>query len=353
LEPDDISHDSADLTFLYGPSTNYFALYISQYAPAFLANGDVRLVLMRLFKALDVSANRWAHGLSPKHDLNVLISMPRVSLLPQRHLGNGRQSSPLLIVPCKVTSPEALNALAIVFSGRIHSSPHMNVEGIQGPPILVSQTSPTTTDTTMSNAESTDALSEPAAARALYICYLHYHDTFYSDLITHAETVALPEKALAAINLIMSIINAKWSPLPTENQFDTNTTSKSMTDLPSETELSSLLPHQARTPAQPLPIDGAAALLASPGREKVLPWLLRPPQTFSNLVGGRGDAESAAYKIAMAKWDCLKMLHAKLKTLAVGDAVMATYLRSVEVRLRDGVWGAASAVGERIATLDM
>jgi len=33
--------------------------------------------------------------------------------------------------------------------------------------------------------------------------------------------------------------------------------------------------------------------------------------------------------------------------------VMATYLRSVEVRLRDGVWGAASAVGERIATLDM
>ena len=353
MEPDSASFDRVDLAFLYGLSANYFATYVSHYPQAFLANGHTRHVLMQLCSALDISANRWAHGFLPKHDLNVLISMPRVSLLPQRHLGIGRRSSPLLIVPCKLTSPEALNALAIVFSGRIQSSPYMDVEDIQELQTLVFQTSPNTTDTNMSNADSTDAVSEPAAARALYLSYLHYHDNFYSDLITHAETVALPELALAAINLIMSIINAIWSPLPTENHFDTNTTPKSMTDLPSETELSSLLPGQAGTPTQLLPIDGAAALLASPGREKVLPWLLRPPQTFSNLVGGRGDAESAAYKIAMAKWDCLKMLHAKLKLLAVGDAVMARYLGSVEVRLRDGVWGAASAVGGRIATLDM
>jgi len=358
LKPEDPAHDPVDLNFLHGPSAHYTSTYASDYPQDLLSSEDAPRILTRLSRALDLSANHWAHGQSPKHDLNVLVSLPRVALLPQQPTNNNNPTSPLLLLPTKTTNPDALHALATVFSGRLTDSTQAIDTGtITFPPQSHDTDIPMTDDDAPPQTSPPTTNTESAAARALFLLYLTHNPTLFTNLTTHADLLALPEKALAAISLISALISARWATLPTT----TTTTSTDNTTIPFylPTE-SSLFP----TTAAPAPTTPITLLLSATHsiRGTLLPWLLRPPQTFAGLVGGRGDAEGAAYKVAVAKWECLALFRRTLGE-AVGDDVegaagngdsgMRELLEVGDERMREGVWGSRGEVGGRIAAMEL
>jgi len=227
------------------------------------------------------------------------------------------------MLPSKSTNPDVLDTLALVFHG-----PQQEI------------TFPSSSSQSATDSETT---SEAQSARALYYLYLNYNPRLFEDLVKHAETVALEQHALAAINVITSVATANWSPLP-----DTSTES-----LPTVTEsdLISWLPN----PPTATPASGALAILAPPSLEHSLPFLLRPPQTFTNIVGGFGDTENSAYKIAVAKFDALKALHARLED-KVAEEPGQGYEEIVETlrkRINEGSWGRQGQVGTSIATMEL
>lgn len=179
----------------------------------------------------------------------------------------------------------------------------------------------------MTNTSDPTAEAESRAARSLYFIYLSHNDRLWSDVVTCAETPALKENALAAINLISAVITANWS-----------TSSGSSSSGATNT--------------------GIEAMFMPPALSSVIPYLLRPSQSFSNLVGGRGDAESAAYRLAMAKFDVLRALHSRLNTLLEGrppDEVREKkqIADAVSARLAEGPWARGAEVGGRIGTLEL
>jgi hypothetical protein len=302
--------DPVDAMFLYGPAANYLSCYATAYPQHFLASQMAAQVNDRLRQTLDLSPGRWAHSDSPKNDLHLLASLPRQALLPYAN-------SPLALLPCKSTNADVLNTLATVFHGPER-------QAITFPP-----TSPLTNTSTAAQSTENEE-EEGAAARALYYHYLSTHPRFWQDITTHADTLALLDLALAAIHVMTAVITANW-PL---------TTDPTTHDLPS---------------AQiPTPTSGHLAILSPPALEYALPYLLSPPRTFSHLVGGgRGDTESAAYKVANAKFEAVKALHARLeeqveRTPGEGyEEILGTVGKRVAegVMGRRGVVEAGSAVG--------
>lgn len=334
-----------DLSFLYGPSAQYMASYALNCPDAFLNDAEQPVVLQRLSKAFSISANQWAQGQSPKHDLNVLVSLPRISLLPQSHLGTGRLSSPAFLIPCRSTNADALNSIARILHG-----PQSNEDTAKTSAV----STPLTHESGSSHYPFPSTDNEAAAARALYALYCMHHDNFISALVEHADIVALPEKALAALNVICSVASAVWAPLPVDNSFSKTNPPTSTSQLPSESKLASLV-SSTRPRAQVAP-SGIEALLQSPARESVFPFLLRPPQTFTHLVGGRGDPESNVYKIAMAKWDCLLLVQRKLAEAVErgrGGPQAGMLLSAIQDRAQEGPWGSQSHAGGQVASLEL
>ena len=343
LNPNDPSQDPIDIKYLYGRSAHYLVTYASAYPYLFLSSSEAIGVMQRLAQALSISANQWVHGQSPKDDLNVLTSLPRTALLPQRHLGTGRHSSPLLMIPSKITNPDALDALAMILHG---------------------PSRPTNEDLTYDgHGFSTSEVAEPEfkkieaqAAFALYTTYLHYHDTLISDLLGHADTIALPQKALAAINLLSALTTANYAPLPTETSFQTAFFDSSVPSRPPTTsELSTML--SLSSPSHLPSFSHCPLLTSASGRDKLIPWLLRPPQTFSNLVGGRGDAESSAYKVAMARWELVLLVQKSVDTLVQSGSggEVSWMVEPLKARVREGVWGSreGGGAGSVVATLEL
>lgn len=296
--------DPLDAMFLYGPAANYIATYASVYSDHFLASQMPKQINERLMTALNMSSAKWAHAESPKHDLHLLASLPRKAIFPQ----SDWKSSPLSYLPSKSTNADVLNTLAAVFHG-----PEREV--INYPP--AAQTTGT----------SGERETEAACARALYFHYLANNPRFWNDIATHADTIALKELALAAINCLTAVITANWSTSP---------------DLP--------LPNNVATPE-----GGQVAILSPPALEYALPYLLKPSQSFANLVGGRGDTESAAYKIALAKFDALKAFHSRLMPLAEHhpDEGYDDILKTISKKLAQGPLNREGEVGGRIGTMEL
>lgn len=167
----------------------------------------------------------------------------------------------------------------------------------------------------------------------------------WQDVVSTADTVAIKENALAAINLICAIATAKWSGTTSSNG-DTAMSGNQESDAPT-----------------PNPHAGIETLLTPPALTTVLPYLLRPPQQFSNLVGGRGDAESAAYRVATVKFDALKLVQRRLQAWIDDDGEnervsgrrgeLNRILEATKERTREGVWGSRADIGGRIATLEL
>lgn len=310
LDPD--RQDPLNLGFLYGSSARYLSEYCSSYPGDVLCQKDfVASTSARLTKVLQsVSSGQWAQGQTPKHDLNVLASLPRATLIPRTN------ESPVFLIPPKSASPDTFGTLAHIFhGGEADTSPG------QGP--------------------------ENAAARALYFFYMEHHPTFWTQIIAAAETVALKDVALAAISLISSIITAKWANL-SSNPTTSSSTSEHF-PLPTENQLS-----QSCHTSTALPSSGIEAIMSEPAVGIVVPYLMKPAQTFSNLVaGGRGDVESAAYRVAVAKHDALTLLHRALSGWIGDHPEAGEMVATVGRRVAQGPMGGSSEIGGRIGTMEL
>lgn len=293
--------DPLESMFLYGPAANYIATYASNYPEHFLTSQMPKQVLDRLSSALNLSPGKWAHAESPKHDLHVLASIPRKALVSGT---DDWRSSPLSLIPSKATNPDALNTLAAIFHG-----PHREIT-FPAPP---------------AGGEDPQVEEEATNARALYYTYLTHNPHLWNDIATHADTVALKDPALSALNVLHAVITATW---------------------PSTT---------ISSPSLATPTSGHLAILSPPALEYTLPYLLKPPQSFANLVGGRGDVESAAYKIASAKFDALRAFYGRLEgevERSPGEGY-EEILATVGKRLAEGPLSREGEVGGRVGTLEL
>lgn len=138
----------------------------------------------------------------------------------------------------------------------------------------------------------------------------------------------MKDNAVAALTLLRALITATWSVAP-------------IPDVPAND------PTYARL--ESFPKTGLDLILDPSISGSVLPALLKPATSFSNLVGGRGDAENAAYQVAMAKFDVLKALGRRLEESGEREDI----LFMVKRRVNEGPWGSAGNVGSRIGTLEL
>ncbi|KAL8853683.1 MAG: hypothetical protein Q9221_001494 [Calogaya cf. arnoldii] len=316
---DSTKHSSLDSTYLYGRSANYLAIYCSHHAAHFLSfQPTVDSTIARLLEVLrKMTPGQWAQGTTPKHDLYVLASLPRQALIP-----TAATTSPLFLLSARPPNEDALQTMATVFRG------------------------PKNEDSITNHIDQDQESQQRSAARALYWLYFDQYPTLWQDVVKAAETVALKDAALAAIALINAIITASWGPLPSDSDPDPN---QAPYALPTEKQLATKC-HAS----QNLPSTGFLAILSPPALEIVLPYLLRPAQTFSNLVGGaKGDVESAAYRVAAAKYDTLVALKSRLLEYVQETGQLREVIDVVNKRLALGPMGGTSEVGGRVGTLDL
>ncbi len=323
IEPE--KHSSLDVAFVYSRSANYIAVYGSRFGAHLLSQRSVlKSILLRLSNVLkEQSLSRQVQIPSLIHDLHVLVSLPRLALLPQNF-----DDSPIFLLRTNFGDADIYKALAAVFRG--YDEPYPVRGGFESGNQLVES-------------------EENSAARALYFLYLKKFPGFWRQTVQAAETLALKDVALAAILLIESVISANWHPLPTQPI----ETSQDSIALPTEEELTA----RCNSVGQTLPPSGISAILTSPALEIVAPYLLRPAQTFGNLVGGSGDSESAAYKVAVAKYDVMVLFHHKLKVLMRNpDPSTGKFIGIVsaaEKRVAQGPLGGITEIGGRIGTLEL
>lgn len=336
---------SLDRTALFGPAAKYVSSFASNYPCSFLKSALVRPLLLHLFKSLSISSGHWAQSSNkvPVYDLNIIHSLPRIALLPQTQIGVTPYASPLLLIPVRNTTPEALYTLSKVFQGP--AKPQSEDYSI------------------IPDVEASPEQPEAAAARAAYFMYLSsftHGSEMYAYLVGHADTTALIDTALAAMQLIESVTTANWAPLPSESpsnqedRYDPAHAPRRPTALPTETQFCSLLPWQCNVGK---PQTGVAALLQPEARPKLFPWLLAPPRFFSSHRRGRGDDDDPEYKVASRKWQLLQAFHRRLKEAMRTGEVDAQeerkLLEALEVRLREGFWGSGtSSTGREVATLE-
>lgn len=302
LEPE--KQDSLDVTYLYGSSAKYFSTYCSTFPQDLLPSPTAGHILTRVTQAVEnTSSSQWAQGKIPKHDLQVLVSLPRVMLIPTT-----QATSPLFLIPVKPANADALAALALILHGCQESTPE-----------------------------------DQSAARALYFLEMENVPDFWQCVVATADTVAIKESALSAISLIGAVITADWSPLP-----DTEVSGPTPYKLPSESALAS------KCHVESLPQSGIEAIMTQPALGIVIPYLMRPAQSFGSLVGGgRGDVESAVYKIAAAKHEVLVMLHEKLNGWVERRGEGHEMMAAVRRRVAQGPMGGTSEAGGRVGTMEL
>jgi hypothetical protein len=240
----------------------------------------------------------------------MIASMPRSTLIPRRTSGLAWDDCVILDMPITRTNQDALKTLATVFHGpRKAELTFPKVETVGSDPERIKV--------------------ESIFARLLTALFYSKKPTMFSDITKHIETIAMKENALAALTLVRALITASWSSEPLPDVDFTND--------PTYTRLSTF------------PKSGLDLILDPSISAGVLPSLLKPAITFSNLVGGLGDAENAAYLVAMEKFDVLKALGRKLEEHGGRQDVLIM----VQRRVSEGPWGVSSSVGSRIGTLEL
>ncbi|KAL5411180.1 hypothetical protein PMIN04_010346 [Paraphaeosphaeria minitans] len=290
-----------DYSFLSPRTAQYISEYASTYPENFENSAELPTVRTHLHRNI--------RKCEP-HDLGIVAAMPRASLIPRTVMGFAWDDCILLDIPLTRTNPDALKALAAVFHGPPKQEitfPQIETIGLDAKRMEI----------------------ESVFARLLTSQYYSKHPSLFSDLVTHASTIAMKENALAALVLLRAIITSSWSTAP----------------------LLDLIPASDRTYThlQNFPYTGLDLILDSARSGSVLPALLKPAATFSNLVGGRGDAENAAYQVAMARFDVLKALGQRLEH----DGGRHDVLQMVKRRISEGPWGVGGSAGSRIGTLDL
>ncbi len=323
------TNNSLEMSLLRARSANYLATYASTYPDHLLtakAGGGAPLIativdhLRRELEAVGMGP------LAPKtlYDLHLVASIPRIAMLP--HLADpsadvspdvSADSLPAHLA-VTVTNEEVLKTLAVIFHGPTETPQSSDGEDLEF--------------------EDPDFLDlEAAAARALCLMYSLRYPQWFERLVSIAETIAMTDAALAAISLITAIMTAKWKAAP-----QTPGVGRHGFSILSEQQL-------VRMFGAPLPTTGMEFLLQPEGLRTVVQYLCLPPQTFTNLVGGRGDTESAAYRVAVAKHDALRIFSKALQGVSSKYDPVKSMVAEALARPLFG----ASAPGGHVGTMDL
>jgi hypothetical protein len=288
-------------SFLSSRTAQYISDYASTYPENFEKSSDmqtIRTYVHRNIRKCEAST------------LNIIASMPRSTLIPRRGSSLAWDDCVILDMPITRTNPDALKTLATVF----HGPPK---EELTFPKFESVGSDPKRRE------------SESSYARLLTALFYSKKPNMFSDITSHIETIAMKENAFAALALIRALVTSSWS-------------TEAIPDLELAND-----PIYARLSS--FPRSGVDLLLDPSISGGVLPSLLKPATTYSNLVGGLGDAENAAYQVAMAKFDVLKTLGRKLEEEGGRQDVLAMVRR----RVAEGPWGVQGGVGSRIGTLEL
>lgn len=288
-------------SFLSSRTAHYISDYASTYPENFENSSDmptIRTYVHNNIRKCEAST------------LNIIASMPRSTLIPRRGTGLAWDDCIILDMPITRTNPDALKTLATVF----HGPPQ---EELTFPKVETVGSDPKRRQV------------ESSLSRLLTALFYRQKPNMFSDIVSHIETIAMKENALAALTLVRALITSSWSTEPLPDIVPTND--------PVYAQLSSF------------PKTGVDLILEPSISGGVLPSLLKPATTFSNLVGGLGDAENAAYQVAMAKFDVLKALGRRLEENGGRQDVLAMVRR----RVGEGPWGVSGSAGSRIGTLEL
>ncbi|KAF2738059.1 hypothetical protein EJ04DRAFT_509752 [Polyplosphaeria fusca] len=292
---------SLDHTFLSSRTAHYIAEYAVSYPENFENSPEMRTIRQYVHRNIrNCEAN----------DLSILAAMPRSTLVPRTSTGLAWNDSPLLEIPIVRTNPDALKTLGAI---------------IRGPPRDVITFPQAAADSPNARQQ----LSERVYARLLMALFYTKNTNFYADIVRHADTVAMKDNALAALTVIHALVTSDWEAKIPEAMFPNNDTVLQRLDN--------------------FPKSGIDIILEPSIGGGVLPYLLKPATTFSSLVGGRGDAENAAYQIATAKFDVLKALGQRLES----DGGRQDVTSMVRRRISEGPWGVGGSAGSRIGTLEL
>ena len=176
-------------------------------------------------------------------------------------------------------------------------------------------------------------------ARVLYLVYYKSHPDLWSNMIRHADTVALTTSALAAIHFMDSFVDAEWSLVDKEI----------MPSLPSEDELSrSSGGHSA-------PSSGIEAMLFERGvAEIVFPYLLAPPKSFTLSRQDRppsSDNADPAKAVAKAKSQLTIHILERLKRTEPSQEIQQIIEVFTKQVNANAVAERSQGTGENVATM--
>ena len=322
-EPEKNAEEGVDISNMYHECAQYLAGYAFHFPSHFLlsSRSQTQSTLKRLAN-LFVSFNGWSQAYIPRADILVLSSIPRVLLLPS-------VSWPgfLHYIPIQPPNDDVWTTLAAIFAG----PPKPSIE--------------------VSQWHQRFLMDEAAAARALYFYYIKDTKDFWERVVKAAETIAIKDIALGAIHMMAAVIGAAWEALPHEPINDPNRPYS----LPVEGDLVRQCSGGGR---RSFPASGLMAVLSGSALMHVIPYLLKPAQTF-----GQGDAQSAAFSVAIAKHEVVLLLARKLRDVRdkPDEYPEETAFLSSHVSLAEeivtcakrGPFGGATAVGARVGTLDL
>lgn len=303
-----------DIDTSYPQVAEYIAAYCSNFKAHLLGHRRFvdRLTSCLHEAAITAAAIPEGFRFEP-HDLKILASLPRAVLLPRNSsltpLFNG-------VPDLSISDANIYKTLATIFRGTVEP-----------------------------NLQDRSRSIENSAGRALYFLYTKKVPLLWKTACQVAKVVALKELALAAIELIKSVINANWEPLPTESI----RSSLDWPTLPTEQELAS----ECGFAGELLPSSGFLAILDSRSSQEVVTYLCSAASTFTGLVRGMGDAENAAYQVAVAKYEVMIIFCQKLKDVVQTRPEMKNVLAMLEERLAQGPTGGSTDVGGRIDTLGL
>jgi hypothetical protein len=285
---------SVEHAFLSNRTAHYISEYASMYPENFEKSDEmptIRIYVHRNMRKCEAST------------LNMLAAMPRSTLIPRHGTDMQWDDCILLDMPITRTNPDALKALATIFHGPPREElTYPQVESV--------------------GADQKRQQTESVFARLLTALFYAKKPNMFADIVRHIDTIAMQENALAALGLVQALITANWS---------------------SDTTVS--VPSNFAN----FPKTGLELILDPSLSGSLLTTLLKPAITFSNLVGGLGDAENAAYKVATAKFEVLKALGRKLEETGSRDDVLTMVRR----RVGEGIWGERGGVGSRIGTMEL
>lgn len=277
--------DAFEIRLLGGAQVRYLCTYSDLYGEHFLqSEGLAQNTIQRLKRNLHISGARWAHGMSPVQDLNILAHLPTVALAK----ASTSDQNPLMLVPTNPTNADALETLGKIFHGPNNHDSDSDED-------LVAESDPFSRG------------SRAAVARVLFYQYRDRHPEFWSSVGAAMNVLAMPQAVSAAIGVVRSILRAVWARLA-ENAAG----SVGPSSLPTEQNLRKLCGGNISQ-------TGIAEVLSS--GESAIRSLLTPMKA----MGGDAEVTRQVWRLGREKFDLLVLLSDLMKK-GVGKAEVPSHV---------------------------